>query len=85
MVEVTTVAQLVDRLRKGKYRSNNEIRTRSAYDILLDFPILTGYLGSSVIQSQNEDDEIVVGQQTISLKCPVSCMLMLLMNQSYVS
>ena len=29
LVEVTTVDQLIDRLRKGKYRSSNEIVSKS--------------------------------------------------------
>lgn len=33
LVEVTTVEQLVERLRKGKYKSNSEIVDKSTYEL----------------------------------------------------
>ncbi|TDL28606.1 hypothetical protein BD410DRAFT_862701 [Rickenella mellea] len=53
LVEVTNVEQLVEKLRKGKYRSSDEIK-------------------SGMLKSAAEDDEIVAGNQTMSLKCPLS-------------
>lgn len=32
LVEVTTVDQLIDRLRKGKYKSNTEILAKSEFN-----------------------------------------------------
>ncbi|KZO98380.1 hypothetical protein CALVIDRAFT_535464 [Calocera viscosa TUFC12733] len=53
LVEVTSVQQIVDRIRKGKYRSKEEILTR-------------------IKQSNKEDDDIVAGPASLSLKCPMS-------------
>ncbi|EJD04077.1 uncharacterized protein FOMMEDRAFT_155211 [Fomitiporia mediterranea MF3/22] len=53
LVEVSTVDELVDRLRKGKFRSSEEIKAQMA-------------------KSAVEDDDIVVGKQKMTLKCPLS-------------
>lgn len=34
LVEVTTVEQLIDRLKKGKYRSSNDILAKSAFSYI---------------------------------------------------
>ncbi|EJU01896.1 hypothetical protein DACRYDRAFT_79580 [Dacryopinax primogenitus] len=52
-VEVTTVHQIVDRIRKGKYRSAEEILAR-------------------IKQTNHEDEDIVAGPSSLSLKCPMS-------------
>ncbi|KAL5535410.1 PLI1 [Sanghuangporus sanghuang] len=53
LVEATSVEQLVDRLRKGKFRSAEEIKAQMA-------------------RSAVEDDDIVIGKQKMTLKCPLS-------------
>jgi hypothetical protein len=71
LVEVTTVDELVDRLKKGKHKSGSEIMQKSQF-----FP--TSFLLNphthfeTVAASVNEDDDIVSGSSKISLKCPVS-------------
>ncbi|GBE78006.1 PINIT domain-containing protein [Sparassis latifolia] len=55
LVETTTVDQLIERLKKGKYKSSHDIVTKMA-------------------QSAATDDDIVAGQQKMSLKCPLSYM-----------
>ncbi|PAV21924.1 miz zinc finger [Pyrrhoderma noxium] len=53
LVEVTTVNQLVERLRKGKFRSAEDIK-------------------SQMIKQSNDDDDIILGKQKMTLKCPLS-------------
>ncbi|KAH7883534.1 PINIT domain-containing protein, partial [Phlebopus sp. FC_14] len=60
LVEATTVAQLVDRLKKGKYRSSEDIMAKSR--------------SLSLAKTASDDDEIVAGPQKMSLKCPLSFM-----------
>ncbi|TCD69924.1 SUMO ligase siz1 [Steccherinum ochraceum] len=55
LVEVTTVDQLIDRLKKGKYKSTAEVLTKMKEPL-------------------SEEDDIVVGHQKMSLKCPLSYM-----------
>ena len=69
LVEVTTVEQLIDRLRKGKYRSSSDVLAKSmSVTIPLNLKLIVVYL---VVQSAAEDDDIVAGSQKMSLKCPV--------------
>lgn len=72
LVEVTTVEQLIDRLKKGKYRSSNDILAKSTFSYItsLGFFLLT-FLPLLVRQAASEDDDIVAGHQKMSLKCPV--------------
>ena len=71
LVEVTSVDQLIDRLRKGKYRSKNDVLTESAciYRSYIDGHTL---IMLAVNKSLSDDDDIVAGHQKMSLKCPVS-------------
>lgn len=70
MSEVTTVDQLVDRLKKGKYRSSVDIMTRSEclfgrlYCLHIDRLRL-------VKQLSLQDEDIVAEHRKMSLKCPV--------------
>jgi hypothetical protein len=63
------VERLVDTLKKGKYRSGQEIRQKSKPSSDLQILALTVCL--LVIESMTEDDDIVAGPQKMSLKCPV--------------
>ncbi|KAG9314317.1 putative E3 SUMO-protein ligase [Chiua virens] len=73
LVEVTTVAQLVDRLKKGKYRSKEDVIAKSRLSIYI-YIYLSSLTLSLVLKSSNDDDEIVAGPQRMSLKCPLSFM-----------
>lgn len=53
LVEVTSVDELVERLKKGKFVSKWDILSKMQRELL-------------------EDDDIVAGQQKMSLKCPLS-------------
>jgi len=53
LVEVTSVDELIDRLRKGKFVSKEDVLAERR-------------------QSVADDDEIVAGEQKMSLKCPLS-------------
>jgi len=69
LVEVISVDQLVDRLRKGKYRSSNDVRAkskckRSSFRVVDQTAV-------AVYSMASEDDDIVAGPQKMSLKCPV--------------
>ncbi len=69
LVEVTSVDQLIDRLRKGKYRSKAEVLADSKR------PLCPGWFTSLLFlvrRANIDDDEIVAGHQKMSLKCPVS-------------
>lgn len=72
LVETTTVEQLIDRLKKGKYRSSQEILAKSTLLILLVIlaPPLH-MLHRTVVQVANVDDDIIADRQKMSLKCPV--------------
>ena len=35
LVEVTTVEQLVEKLKKGKYRSENDVRAKSQFPLII--------------------------------------------------
>ena len=41
LVETTSVEQLVDRLRKGKYRSSSDVVAKSAYSVYIPCMSLT--------------------------------------------
>ena len=68
LVEVTTVEQLVDRLKKGKFVSANEVTTKSKHLALF---ISMALNISLVFQSATDDDDIIAGHQKMTLKCPV--------------
>ncbi|KAI5121284.1 hypothetical protein M0805_002328 [Coniferiporia weirii] len=53
LVENSTVEQLVDRLRKGKFRTLEEVKAQ-------------------MVKSIADDDEIIIGKQKMTLKCPLS-------------
>ncbi|EJD55078.1 hypothetical protein AURDEDRAFT_109553 [Auricularia subglabra TFB-10046 SS5] len=53
LVETYSVDSVIDKMRKGKYRSKEEVM-------------------SKMVQTQDEDDDIVAGPQKMSLKCPLS-------------
>ena len=73
LVEVTTVEQLIERLRKGKYKSTSEILHKSTWSIVFRRSYIDSwYIAMIVTQASNEDDDIVAGHQKMSLKCPVS-------------
>ena len=65
--------ELVERLRKGKFRTFEEVRLQSSsthYFVLEgDIDIFSTIVNSSGI----EDDDIIAGKQKMTLKCPV-CM-----------
>lgn len=69
LVEVTTVVQLVDRLKKGKYRSSQDVLAKSG--LLYLFFCLSCLSLVIVFKPSSDDDEIVAGPQKMSLKCPV--------------
>jgi E3 SUMO-protein ligase PIAS1 len=72
LVEVTGVDELVDRLKKGKFVSKEDILVKSESD--------SCYICCRVLKicevrrGLSEDDDIVAGQQKMSLKCPVRFM-----------
>ena len=71
LVEVTSVDQLVEKVKKGKYKNNDEIMAKSrtspqAFSV-------TELTGLTVKAAISQDDDIVAGPQKMSLKCPVSC------------
>ncbi|KAF9646128.1 hypothetical protein BDM02DRAFT_3271223 [Thelephora ganbajun] len=53
LVEVTSIGELIDRLKKGKFVSKEDVLAERK-------------------QSVADDDEIVAGEQKMSLKCPLS-------------
>ena len=72
LVEVTTVEKLIDRLQKGKYRSNTEILAKSGSRF--HCPARNWTLTIFLVQEKVDDeDDIVAGHQKMSLKCPVGC------------
>lgn len=71
LVEVTSVDQLIERLRKGKYKSKDDILTQSAW--FSHSSCRSGVKSPrEVNKAASEDDDIVAGHQKMSLKCPVS-------------
>lgn len=73
LVEVTSVAQLVDKLKKGKYRSCEDILQQSKHFSERCVRLLCNDFALTVKKkSASDDDEIVAGPQKMSLKCPVS-------------
>ena len=48
LVEVTTVTQLVDRLRKGKYRSSQDVLAHSGF---LSLPLITELTSCNSVQA----------------------------------
>lgn len=75
MVEVTTVEQLVDRLKKGKYKQSTEILAESKFRPYAYHVSLLNLF--SVAKAAGDDDDIVAGHQKMSLKCPV-CVVVLI-------
>lgn len=71
LVEVTSVDQLVDKVRKNMYRSSEEILSKSTSQPAYLSHELTPCL---VKASISDDDDIIAGPQKMSLKCPVSAM-----------
>ncbi|KAH9950402.1 hypothetical protein B0H21DRAFT_723283 [Amylocystis lapponica] len=76
LVETTSVEQLVDRLKKGKYRSSQDIRAKSASaddDILSYMRITTPCRSISCVHSQCFDafSWYSVMEQTTTWLCPV--------------
>lgn len=79
LVEVTNVDQLVEKVRKGKYKSSDEIMAKSGSSSQTCSAMeLTGFTVKAAI---SEDDDIVAGPQKMSLKCPVSCRTLTLRTQ----
>lgn len=71
LVEVSSVDELVDRLRKGKFRSFEEIKAQST-SLLTDEGLCVNVFFNAVNANNDEDDDIVAGKQKMTLKCPVS-------------
>lgn len=72
LVETTTVEQLIDRLKKGKHRSSQEIIAKSTSNIFsVTITPFSHALPVTVTQAANIDDDIVADRQKMSLKCPV--------------
>ena len=69
LVEVTTVEQLVDRLKKEKFVSNNEVMAKSEYHTICAHEHQFNRI--IVFQTTPDDDDIVAGHQKMTLKCPV--------------
>lgn len=73
LVEGKTVEQLVENLKKGKYKSEEDIRAKSMLFYWLAVMIFTHRLFFFIVARDiSADDEIVAGLQKMSLKCPVS-------------
>lgn len=70
LVEVTSVDQLIDRLRKGKFRSREEVLADSALLLTVD-KCSDIELLREVNKAVSDDDDIIAGHQKMSLKCPV--------------
>lgn len=70
-MEVSSVDELVDRLRKGKFRSFEEIKAQSTSS-LTDQGLCVNVFFNAVNANNDEDDDIVAGKQKMTLKCPVS-------------
>ena len=72
LVEVSSVDQLVERLKKGKFRTLEEVKTLSKY---VGIWFATAYWHYAQIVNAkaggDDDDEIIAGKQKMSLKCPV--------------
>ena len=69
LVEASSVEQLVARLEKGKFRTCEEIKAQSwSFPSVYDESYL---LFLQVAKSAIVDDDIVVGKQKMTLKCPV--------------
>lgn len=69
-MEVTSVEQLVEKLKKGKYKSSNDIVEKSQGHMLFILVVIWANF-FTVVTSVSDDDDIVAGPQKMSLKCPV--------------
>jgi E3 SUMO-protein ligase PIAS1 len=70
LVRVTTVEQLIEKVKKGKFRSREDILAQSTCSTFRRECIVLTPAGKQAIKV--EDDDIVAGPQKTSLKCPVS-------------
>jgi E3 SUMO-protein ligase PIAS1 len=73
LVQVTTVNQLIERVKKGKFRSREDVlaqRTCTSFFFHVVFPHVQWIPGAQA--AKDEDEDIVSGPQKTTLKCPVS-------------
>ncbi len=70
LVQVTTVAQLIERVKKGKFRSREDILAQRTCPTFLAWVYLMQPV-SGKQAAKVEDDDIVAGPQKTTLKCPV--------------
>lgn len=71
LVKATAASQLVERLRKGKYKAKEEILRKSGYIVGVEGFQASDLSCYPVKQDSVDDDEIEAGPQKLSLKCPV--------------
>ncbi|KAI9512924.1 PINIT domain-containing protein [Russula earlei] len=71
LVQITTVDQLIERVKKGKFRSREDVLAQRTCSVFLSrvhcMQIAPGKQAAKI-----EDDDIVAGPQKTSLKCPLS-------------
>ena len=80
LVEVSSVEAIVERIRKGKFRSREEVLITSGFLHHHGFvQKLTSYLVKR--DATQQDDDIEIGPQKMSLKCPVRCNASLIMSE----
>ena len=72
LVQVTTVNQLIERVKKGKFRSREDVLAQRTYTNFFHivFPHVQRIPGAQA--AKDEDEDIVPGPQKTTLKCPVS-------------
>ena len=70
LVETTTIDAIIRNLKTNSYKSAADIQQQSRLLNLAVFCVLWVNV-LQVAQEVNEDDDIVPGPQTMSLKCPV--------------
>lgn len=63
--------ELVERLRKGKSRTFEEVRLQSSSTHYFVFEGDIDIFSTTVNSSGVEDDDIIAGKQKMTLKCPV--------------
>lgn len=72
LVEVTSVDQLVERLKKGKFKGKEEIVRTSQYNVpVLFVTVIDASFIPVRANAADDDDDIVAGPQRMSLKDPV--------------
>ena len=72
LVQVTTVDQLIERVKKGKFRSREDVLAQRTCTNFIHVVFLHVHRIPGAQAAKDEDEDIVPGPQKTTLKCPVS-------------